>query len=125
MTDLALTAAAAIGATLVVLTVLLGMLVWAGRGSRPTATPAPKVGDRGDPLDHERRLLVCEAKGRALEMEWEDTRAKFLGMTRSFIRQAKLAGLTETPSGPVAIAGPGTGTRRDVLQKWRSTNAQP
>jgi hypothetical protein len=93
---------------------------------RPIVAPA---GSKGDPLDHERRLLVMEAKQRALEMEWEDTRAKFLGMTRSFIRHAKNAGLKNgdgvdelgdvaTPKGPAL-------KRADVLAVWRRKHAQP
>jgi len=41
----------------------------------------------------------CVTKIRALELEWEDTRAKFLGMTRSFIRQARAAGLDGSGDG--------------------------
>ncbi len=93
---------------------------------RPIAAP---VGSKGDPLDHERRLLVLEAKQRALEMEWEDTRAKFLGMTRSFIRHAKSAGLkngdgVEEPGDVATPPRPGM-KRADVLAVWRRKHAQP
>jgi hypothetical protein len=88
-----------------------------------------------DPLDHERRLLVLEAKQRALELEWEDTRAKFLGMTRSFIRHAKAAGLDgagteDTPSAAGQPRETATSSRAAVLNAWRrkqggGLNAKP
>jgi hypothetical protein len=102
----------------------------------PGAASAPK-GTTEMALDHERRLLVIEAKSRALEMEWEDTRAKFLGMTRSFIRQAKAAGLDGTDASGVnpdlrSGATPGAGasvtsSRAAVLNQWKRRNghAQP
>jgi hypothetical protein len=127
--------------TALVITVWAGIVILAGRGAwtmwtstRPGATStrpgatAPK-GSHDDTLDHERRLLVVEAKQRALEMEWEDTRAKFLGMTRSFIRHAKQAGLSngEDVSRETLNADPkGPAMKRaDVLAVWRRKHAQP
>ena len=92
----------------------------------PGARQGPPKSGHEDTLDHERRLLVLEAKQRALEMEWEDTRAKFLGMTRSFIRHAKAAGLDgaggEDTQLQLPRAEPATSSRAAVLQTWRRKN---
>jgi len=93
-----------------------------------------KAKDQGKPAivapgDHEQRLVKLEYKFHALELEWEDTRAKFLGMTRSFIRHAKAAGLDSTPSAnggdsadPSEAEASQVGvlsSRAAVLKRWR------
>ena len=99
--------------------------IWKAQTSKPSTIVEPGA----KPSDHEQRLVKLEYKFHALELEWEDTRAKFLGMTRSFIRQAKAAGLDTTPAAdgdgglqPQAPSGAAAGvlsSRAAVLSTYR------
>ena len=122
--------------TVVVVVVAASLAVFAlAKGRVPTLVQkvAPE-GTKEPRSDHEQRLVKLEYQFKALELEWEDTRAKFLGMTRSFIRQAKAAGL-DGPNGaglhpdsqpgasPDAVPG-GPSSRAAVLNTWRRTHAR-
>lgn len=114
------------------------LTAWATRRLGGTSTPrGSAIVDPGAPQavgkDHEGRLVKLEYKFHALELEWEDTRAKFLGMTRSFIRHAKAAGLDNGTSAgsdaplqaeadPGAVAGP-LSSRAAVLKAFRRNHA--
>ncbi len=101
--------------------------IWKSKDQGKAAIVEP--GPKGD---HEQRLVKLEYKFHALELEWEDTRAKFLGMTRSFIRQAKAAGLDSTahlasqtdgnsadPSTAEERLAGVLSSRAAVLKRWR------